>query len=282
MTTWRQFLLFTLLIITTLAAVLPAQIRLVVGEFRNQSDKFYLDSWQNTIPDLLQEKLSTAPGVEVLERKKLHTLLEEKALALSGLIDSSAAQEIGTLLQAEYVIFGSINEIDNRYRIDASLVKVSTGQILSQKVTGPDREQLSRMVDLLGHNLLFHLTGQGEYQERQKLSGYPTMYFLASSAGLLVATLLVGNAYQNYRDEYRDNTELDRFNELYDKANRTRKLSIGLASLTGTCLAGAVYCWIHNLSREEILAGKWPADRALPYLATNWKNEVKIGVQIRF
>ncbi len=262
--------------------IIPAQIRLVVGEFKNQSDKFYLDSWQRTIPDLLQEKLSGSPGVAVLERKKLHTLLEEKALALSGLTDSSAAQEIGTLLQAEYVIFGSIHQIDNRYRIDASLVKVSTGQILSQKVTAPDQEHLSRMVDLLGNNLLFHLTGQGEYRERQKISGYPTVYFLAGSAGLLTATLLVSNAYRNHLDEYRNNSELDRFNELYDRANRTRKLSMGLASLTGTCLAGAVYYWMRNLSREEILAGKWAPDRALPYLATNLKNEVIIGVQIRF
>lgn len=276
-------LLFLVLSITlTLSFNLLAQIQVVIGEFDNESDKFYLDQWERTIPDLLQTKLSGSPDIMVLERRKLKAVLEEKALALSGLMDSTNAQKIGTLLEAEYVIFGSIHEINGQYRIDASVVKVSTGQLQSEKVVSPDQEHLSQMMELLGNNILFNLTGKGKYKDRIKLTSYPTKYFLAATVGLGVSAALVRSEYNKNLDEYHNNTELEQFNELYDKANRNNKLSVVLASLTATALLGTIYCWIRNLSPQEIYADNSPSKTIQPYLAINWKNEVKVGVQIHF
>ena len=276
-------LLFLVLSITlTVPINLLAQIQVVIGEFDNESDKFYLDQWERTIPDLLQTKLSGSPDIMVLERRKLKAVLEEKALALSGLTDSTNAQKIGTLLEAEYVIFGSIHEINGQYRIDASVVKVSTGQLRSEKVVSPDQEHLSQMMELLGNNILFNLTGKGKYKDKIKITSYPTKYFLAATVGLGVSAALVRSVYNKNLDEYHNNTDLEQFNELYDKANRSHKLSIVLASLTATALLGTFYCWIRNLSPQEIYAHNSPSKTIQPYLATNWKNEVKVGVQIHF
>ena len=268
-----------ILIFLTLAM---AQIQVVVGEFVNESDQFYLNQWEKTVPDLLQTRLSTSADLILLERRKLKTVLEEKALALTGLTDSTTAREVGTLLQAEYVIFGSIHYVDGNYRIDASIVNVQTGQIRAEKAVSPDQKHLSKMIELLGNNILFNLSGKGNYKDKLRISKNPVPYFLAATVGLGTATLLVRNEYQKKKDAYERNTELDRFEDLYNDANRAKKVTAVLAGLTGTALAGTVYFWIRGLSPKEIYAQNQGKNQLIPYLTLNITYEVKFGVQIRF
>lgn len=276
-----QFSFLPLFINLALSSLLPAQIQIAIGEFVNESNIYYLDQWEQTVPDMLQTKLSGSSNIAVLERRKLKAVLEEQALALSGLTDSLNVQKIGTMLQAEYIILGSIHELAGQYRIDANIVKVKTGKIQSEKVVSPDMKHLSEMVELLGNNILYSLTGNGEYKKSTKISKYPTKYFLAATVSLGVATLLVRNEYKKSLDEYHNNTELEQFDKLYDKANFTNKLSITLATLTGTALVGTIYCWLRNLSTQEIYTQYLPGKTTRPFLALNWKNEVIIGVQIQ-
>jgi TolB-like protein len=277
-----KLFLTTLLFIPFFPQSSVAQLRIAIGEFKNDTKIFYLDQWQETIPNLLQTRLSQSEYLAVLERRKLKAVLEEKALALTGLTDSTNAREIGSLLEAEYIIYGSINQIDDQYRIDASIVKVSTGQTQAEKVVGPDRDHLNQMVDLLANNILYNLTGKGDYKNRIKLTHYPTKYFLAATVGLGVATFFVRQEYNKNRDDYRNNTDLDRFNDLYDNANRYNKISIGLASLTGTALIGTVYCWIRNMSPREIYARNFQNKMLMPYLTININDGATAGVQIHF
>jgi TolB-like protein len=277
-----KLVLTTLLFIPLFPKSSAAQLRIAIGEFKNDTDVFYLDQWQETIPNLLQTRLSQSKDLAVLERRKLKAVLDEKALALTGLTDSTNAREIGSLLEAEYIIYGSINQINDQYRIDASIVKVSTGQTQAEKVVSPDRDHLNQMVDLLANNILYNLTGKGDYKNRIKLTHYPTKYFLAATVGLGVATFIVRNEYRKNHDDYQNNTDLDRFNELYDNANRYNKISIGLASLTGTALVGTVYCWIRNMSPREIYAKNYQDKMLLPYLTINLKDGATAGVQIHF
>ena len=261
---------------------LSAQVRVAIAEFKNESSAFYLDQWEKSIPDLLQEKLSRSSDLIILERRKLKAVLEEKALSMAGLTDSTSIQEIGKLLDAEYVITGAIHKFRNRYRIDASIVKVNSAETRSEKVDAPDRDHLPQMVNLLANNILYDLTGRGKYKSRIKLNRAPTKYFLLGTVGLAVATGLVRAAYEKKLDEYHQNTRLDQFDDLYRQANRSQKLSVGLAGLTGAALVGTVYCWIKNLSPREILAENSGQKSVIPYLAANFKIEVKIGLQIRF
>ena len=277
-----QFLIKLFFINLLFLSISSAQLRVAIGEFKNDTDVFYLDQWQEAIPSLLQTRLSQSKDLAVLERRKLKAVLEEKALALSGLTDSTNAREIGSLLEAQYVIFGSVNQINNEYRIDANIVKVSTGQTQSEKVVSPDRDHLSQMVELLANNILFDLTGKGDYQKRIKLTHYPITYFLVATVGLGVTTFLVRNEYRKNYDDYHNNIDLDRYNELYDNANRYHKISNGLASLTGAALIGTVYCWIGNISPKEIYAHNFQDRIVIPYLAINLNDGVTVGAQIHF
>ena len=282
MSYFPKYIYLVWIFIFTFSASSISQIHLVIGEFINESDQFYLNQWEKTVPDLLQTKLSGSSDLVILERRKLKAVLEEKALSLTGLMDSTTAREVGTLLEAEYVIFGSIHYVDDQYRIDASIVNVKTGQTRAEKVVSPDQKQLTKMIDLLGHNILFNLTGQGEYRQSIKISGNPTKYFIAATVVLGATTLLVNNEYQKKKDEYHNNTELERFDDLYNDANRAKKATVMLATLTGTALAGTIYFWVKGLSPKKIYASNLQPGRVIPYFTLNVKNEVHIGVQIHY
>jgi len=275
-------IVFSVIIVLFFITLSSAQIHMVIGEFVNESDQFYLNQWEKTIPDLLQTKLSGSPDLILLERRKLKAVLEEKALALTGLTDSTTAREVGTLLEAEYVIFGSVHYVDQSYRIDASIVNVQTGQIRAEKVVSPDQEQLFKMMELLGNNILFNLTGKGDYRDKMRISKNPTKYLLAATVGLGAVTLLLNNEYQKKKDEYQQNTELDRFDDLYNDANRAKKATVIFASLTGTAMAGSLYFWIRGLSPKEIYARNPDQNHLIPYLTMNVRHEVKFGVQVYF
>ena len=45
---------------------LSAQVRVAIAEFKNESSAFYLDQWEKSIPDLLQEKLSRSSDLIIL------------------------------------------------------------------------------------------------------------------------------------------------------------------------------------------------------------------------
>jgi TolB-like protein len=276
------FLLNSFILSLFISSEITAQVTVALGEFINHSDKFYLDQWEQSVPDFLQDRLSKSEQIIILERRKLKSVLEEQALSLTGLTDSSEVREIGNLLQADYLVYGSINEIDGEYRIDASIVKVNTGQTQTEKVVGPDRDHLTEMITLLGNNILFKLTGQGTYKNRQKLGRSPTLYFAGATVGLAVGTMIAANQYKQFRDDYQNNTELDQFDPLYDKANRTKKISVALASLTGTALVGMVYFWIRDRSPSEIYAQNRKILKSVPYLTYSDKNEIIVGLQINY
>ena len=278
----RLFWIYVLLFNFCFTSSTSAQLTVAVGEFINQSDQFYLDQWEQSVPELLQAKLADSPDIILVERRKLTAVLEEKALGLTGLTDTSSAREIGTLLEAQYLVFGHINELDDEFRIDASIVKTSTGQILSEKVVGPDRDHLSRMIDLLGNNILYKLTGDGDYQSSVKTGKSPTLIFLGTTVGLGAGTIIASSKCNGYREDYQNNTELDRFDDLYDKANRTRKITVALASATGVALISTLYFWIRNRSSGEIYADSQPKKVIVPLLTLNKKNEILLGIQISY
>ena len=269
-------------IITTLYP-LKAQITVAIADFKNSSDSFYFNSWEQSVPDFLKSELSRSDEILVVERRQLEAVLEEQALSMTGLVDSSTAQKVGNLLGAEYVINGTINQLEYGVRIDAKIIHISTGQVKSEKVQAPDNKYLSEMVALLGNNIIFLLSGKGVHQDKITLKKYPTGYFLATSAGLAIGTLLINNSYQNKLDEYHQATRLSEFDDSYDTANNLNKVCITMATLTGVALIGTVYCWINNMSPDEITAYH-PAQGPgfIPFLAIDREGGVYATINIRF
>jgi HEAT repeat protein/TolB-like protein len=104
------------------------RMRVAVFDFANTSNaKTRFDTY---IADSIVSELSKYP-VTLLERKKLETLLGEQALSQTGVVDSTKALKLGTLLPVDVVVSGSYTEIGNKLVINGRFIHVVTGEILS-------------------------------------------------------------------------------------------------------------------------------------------------------
>jgi TolB-like protein len=274
----------TILILICLLGTLQGQVTIAVADFTNQSDAFYLDSWEKSVPEFLKSELSVSKQITLVERRALESVLQEQALSMTGLVDSTTAQQVGGLIGAQYIISGTINKTGSWIRIDAKIIKVQTGQVKSAKVRASDDKYQDEMIQLLADNIRFHLVGEGEYREKLEIKPYPTTYFLIATAGLGIGTVIINSVYQKKQDEYDSATQLsDNFDDKYDAANGLYKTRTVVASLAVTALAGTIYCWIRNLSPDEILASEYAANPVLiPGIAINNRGDWRAQLTVHF
>ena len=251
----KRIILHTIIdIFIILCASLQGQITVAISDFDNRSSEFYLDSWEKSVPELLKSELSAERSIRLVERRKLESVLQEQALGMTGLVDSSTAQKIGGLLGAEYIVSGSIDMNAEWIMIHASIMKVATGETKVEFVRAGSQEYLSEMVSLLGNNIIHTLLGSGNYREKIEIKKYPTTYFLAGTAIMAAGTIWANNRYLSKKDGYQQTTGLLEFDAAYSQANNWYQTRNVLTILTGVAFAGTVYCWIKNMNPDVIAA----------------------------
>lgn len=114
---------------------------LAVMYFDIQSEDTRLQRLRVGLAEMMTTDLARVDGFEVVERKELAALLAEQDLGASGRIDQSTAVEIGQLLGAHYMVFGSGFDLFGTLRLDVRVVDVETGAIVSTgSAEGPPKE----------------------------------------------------------------------------------------------------------------------------------------------
>ncbi len=98
--------------------------------YKNTRGKKSFDWLSKGITDMLITELSKSYQIQVVERENLQKILKEQELSLTGLMDQNKKVEIGQLLNANQLIYGSFIILNNKIRIDTKLVSVKTGKIL--------------------------------------------------------------------------------------------------------------------------------------------------------
>ena len=245
------FIFLSLFIVSASAL---SQITVAVGDFENRTDRLYLDSWSKKIPEFLSTDLSRFSDIAVVDRRQIRAILDEQKLQASGLTDSSRVAEIGRLLSAEYMMAGAVSESGGWIRIDARIISVASGRMVSEMVMCRSSEHLENMLSLLANNLRVQMTNKGEYRESMLLRKYPTRYFLGGALLAAAASSLIHSEYRIRRNAYLGATRLDEFQPKYDSANRWHRARTAAISVTAATLAGTLYCWIRDLSPARILA----------------------------
>ncbi len=225
--------LLSLILTSLINAQDSNNITIAVMDFKNNSSTMKYDRLQRSIPEMLKTELSRYPDIAVVERKKIESILKEHALAQAGFIEGEQAQEVARLAGAEYLITGEINTPNRQLRLDAHLIKVSSGQILGEKVSGRNERQIEAMIKLLANNLIFDLTGFGERKEFKKITQYHSNWALITSGSLAATTTLFHFLYNYNYDKYHKTDQLNKFNYYYNRANgysKTRNILIVLTS----------------------------------------------------
>ncbi len=246
------------LMILFLVSVVSAQEKPVIAilKFTNPSGKVYLEGICKSFPTILKTELSQERHVVVVERENMEAILKEQDFVLSDLSeDKDKSAKVGNLLGADYLITGSVVESEDRIRIDVTILRTSTGQVISEKVTGPSKEKLSPMGKILANNIVYDLTGNGDRQKKIKLRGAPTATFALTTLGLGIAGGISFSAMKKARDDYRSTTDLDKINSEYNRANKLNKSAQFFTAMAAGALCGTIYCWFKNRTTDlEVLA----------------------------
>ena len=91
-------------------------------------------------------ELALNPAVRVVERAQIQAILQEQRLSRDSSVDQSTALRMGRLLNARYMVTGTIYDVRGNFRIDARLFDVETSQILqTRRVNG----RLDNVFDLV-------------------------------------------------------------------------------------------------------------------------------------
>jgi TolB-like protein len=82
-------------------------------------------------------ELAINPAVRVVERAQLQAILQEQGLSRDSVVDRSTALRLARLLNARYMVTGTLYDVRGAFRIDARLFDVETSQILqTRRVNG--------------------------------------------------------------------------------------------------------------------------------------------------
>lgn len=113
------------------AAPRAAETTLSVLYFANTGNRAEFDWLRKGLADMVAGDLSGMPGYVLVEREELQKLVAEQELALSGLLDESRAPEVGKLLSADILVYGSFAAVGAELRLDAKAVRVETGAVVA-------------------------------------------------------------------------------------------------------------------------------------------------------
>lgn len=111
--------------------------RITVSDFQVQSANPAYKFLGKGFAEFVSIELLKSDAIELIEREKRLEAIREIELSQTGLVDEKAQIEAGKLLTAEYIVLGSIYDINNQLSITVRIIETrSTRVIWQDKVTG--------------------------------------------------------------------------------------------------------------------------------------------------
>ncbi len=112
------------------------------------------------LANMLITDLDRAGGVSVVERTRLNALLKELQLQQSDFVDPATAARVGEGIGATEVLIGGITATGGDMRIDARLVRVSTGEVGITASSEGHADQFFKLEEKLVRDLSKELRAQ--------------------------------------------------------------------------------------------------------------------------
>lgn len=113
----------------------PTVKTIAIMEFDNYSTGKYqqeLGFVTKGLADFFENDFSKISSLKVVERDKIDYILKEIQLSQSGAVSSSTAVQVGKLLGAQLMVFGSVTQIDDKTaKMLIKVVKVETSEIIA-------------------------------------------------------------------------------------------------------------------------------------------------------
>lgn len=134
---------------------------IAIIDFKNTSNKRDLDYLQKAIPEALITRLAESGKLDIVERARLEDAIKEMQLSMTGIVDQSAAVEIGKAVGANAILVGSFLEIGGVIQLNARLIDVETSKVLIAKVVkGGVGTEIFNLMDELAASIEQKLVGE--------------------------------------------------------------------------------------------------------------------------
>ncbi len=150
-----------------------------------------LEALRRGLAAMTISELAVNPAIRVVERAQIQQILQEQDLAKTDRVDPATALRLGHLLNAHYMVTGTVFALHNDFRITARLFNVETTQILK---TDEVRGKLDNLFDLVTQlaAALMHDTNlppleQHVMEEHRSAGTPPTQAVMAYSRAVLYA-----------------------------------------------------------------------------------------------
>ncbi len=147
------------------------QKSLAVLKFKNQSSSSEYNPWEMGLSSMLMTDLLKIGVFKIVSRERMKEILKEQQLGLTGIVDTTTAQEIGKVLGAEYILMGTFIEFKGTLRIEAQIFHVEKGTMVkADEITGNTErffELEKELVYAISQNLEIALS-EGEKKQLAK------------------------------------------------------------------------------------------------------------------
>ncbi|HNT27171.1 MAG TPA: CsgG/HfaB family protein, partial [bacterium] len=113
-----------------------------------------------SVTDLFSTEMVNTGMFEVVERMQVAKILNEMGFQQTGVTDSSAAVEVGKMLNTKLVVIGTIGKLGQKLVLTAKIVEVEKGKILfAEKEMANGEDDLVGACEELANKLVFNITG---------------------------------------------------------------------------------------------------------------------------
>lgn len=134
---WASRLLVLSSVVLAVAAQAQPPVPVSVLYFDNNSGDPANAHLSKGLADMAITNLATLPGLQVVERDKLESLLRELKLQKTSYFDPATAQKLGKGLGAAYVVTGAFQTDSTQIRLDIRIIHIETGRIVkAEQIVG--------------------------------------------------------------------------------------------------------------------------------------------------
>ncbi|MDX2502383.1 MAG: CsgG/HfaB family protein, partial [Deltaproteobacteria bacterium] len=122
---WIGLILVSLVILNFFSATAAESKRVALLPFKINSDRD-LSFLRDGIFDMLSTRLAKDGQIEIIDRSQAEAAMQ--SAAGSGAVNEASARKIGTVLNADFVLYGSLTVLGDNVSIDAKMVDITGGK----------------------------------------------------------------------------------------------------------------------------------------------------------
>ena len=161
-----------------------AKKTIAILDFSNNSliNKEKHASLSQGLAEIMVTELSKIQSLQLVERQKINALIQEMQLSQSGIISEHAGVQVGKLLGAHFLVFGSyMISFNNKIRVDIRIVEVETGVTIKAEEVTDKVTKLFEIIKKLNEKITKDLNIELTKQEEKSMKETNTSLDVISS-----------------------------------------------------------------------------------------------------